>query len=371
MRVLVVNPGSSSLKLGVVEPDGAVVCDCDVACVDGQVESTPLEEFLGDVPRVDAAGVRLVHGGAAFRSSVVVDDPVLAGLWEVADLAPLHDPPALTAVEVLRRRLPGVPVVACFDTAFHTSLPPAAATYAVPWEWTERWGIRRYGFHGLSHAYASRRAAQLLGSPLATLRLVTCHLGAGASLAAVRGGVSIDTTMGFTPMEGLVMASRSGSVDPGILLWAERQLAIPPATLERILERESGLLGVSGVSGDMREVLDAADGGRERARLALAVYLHRLRAAVAAMAAAMEGLDAVVFTGGVGENSARIRRDACEGLRFLGLAIDPERNAGVGDREISPAGVPVRVLAVHSREDLEIARETRRLLTGEAAGQGR
>ena len=363
MRVLVVNPGSSSLKLGILESDDAAVAVCDVGCVEGQVESRSLEEFVVNAPRPDAAGVRLVHGGAAFRRSVVVDDAKLADLYEVADLAPLHNPPALEAVEVLRRRLPGIPIVACFDTAFHRTLPPAAATYAVPWEWTERWGIRRYGFHGLSHAYASRRAADLLGSSLERPRLVTCHLGAGASLAAVDAGVSVDTTMGFTPLDGLVMATRSGSLDPGIVLWAQRHLALSPATIERLLEWESGLLGVSGVSGDMREVLAAAE-GNERARLALELYLHRLRGGVAAMVAAMGGLDAVVFTGGVGENSPVIRREACRGLGFLGIAVDPERNDGNGDREISPAGAAARVLTVHAREDLEIARETRALLSG-------
>lgn len=364
MRVLVVNPGSSSLKLGVVEPDGAVVRDCDVNCVDGQAETATLEEFLDGLPTVDAAGVRLVHGGAAFRTAVVADDHVLAGLRQVADLAPLHNPPAITALEMLRRRLPGVPVVACFDTAFHAALPAAAAVYAVPWEWTQR-GVRRYGFHGLSHAYATRRAAELLGSPVERLRLVTCHLGAGASLAAVHGGVSVDTTMGFTPLDGLVMATRSGSVDPGVLIWAQRHLAIPPAELERVLDQRSGLLAVSGTSGDMRDVLDAAGRGDERAALALAVYLHRLRAAIAAMAAASGGIDALVFTGGVGENAARIRQDTCEGLRFLGITLDPGRNTASGDREVSPAGSSVRVVVVHAREDLEIARETRRLLTGD------
>ena len=364
MRVLVVNPGSSSLKLEVLEPDDARADFCDVGCVGGKVDSRSLEEFVATAPRPDAAGVRFVHGGAAFLQSVVVDDANLADLRKVADLAPLHNPPALDAVDVLRRRLPGIPIVACFDTAFHRTLPPAAATYAVPWEWTQRWGVRRYGFHGLSHAYASRRAADLLGSSLGTLRLVTCHLGAGASLAAVHAGVSVDTTMGFTPLEGLVMASRSGSLDPGIVFWAQRHLGLGPATVERLLERESGLLGVSGVSGDMREVLAAADRGHERARLALDVYVHRLRGGVAAMAAAMGGLDAVVFTGGVGENSAVVRRETCRGLGFLGVAIDSDRNDGVGDRNLSPPDVPARVLAVHAREDLEIARETRALLTG-------
>ena len=365
MRVLVVNPGSSSLKLGILEPDDAAAGFCDVGCAGGQVEAKPLDEFVATAPHPDAAGVRLVHGGAAFRHSVVVDDAILADLHQVADLAPLHNPPALDAVAVLRRRLPGIPIVACFDTAFHRTLPPATATYAVPWEWTERWGICRYGFHGLSHAYASRRAVELLGSSPGTLRVVTCHLGAGASLAAVDAGVSVDTTMGFTPLEGLVMASRSGSLDPGIVFWAQRHLGLGPATVERLLEQESGLLGVSGVSADMREVLSAADRGNERARLALDVYIHRLRGGVAAMAAAMGGLDAVVFTGGVGENSAVIRGETCRRLGFLGVAIDPERNDGVGDRDVSPPDVPVRVLAVHAREDLEIARETRMLLTSD------
>lgn len=371
VRVLVVNPGSSSLKLGILDADDAAAGFCDIGCVEGAVDSTSLEEFVASAPPTDAAGVRLVHGGAAFRQSVVVDDANLADLHQVADLAPLHNPPALDAVEVLRRRLPGISIVACFDTAFHRTLPPAAATYAVPWEWTQRWGIRRYGFHGLSHAYASRRAADLLGSSLDTLRLVTCHLGAGASLAAVDGGVSVDTTMGFTPLEGLVMATRSGSLDPGIVFWAQRHLALEAAAVERLLERESGLLGLSGVSEDMREVLAAADRGNERARLALNVYVHRLRGGVAAMASAMGGLHALIFTGGVGENSAVLRRETCRGLGFLGLAIDPERNDGVGDRDISPPDVTARVLAVHAREDLEIARETRALLADDGHGLGK
>ena len=368
MQVLVVNPGSSSLKLTVLGVDDDALADCDVACSEGRPDQGSLEEFLAAAPAVDAAGVRLVHGGADFRAPVVVDESVLGRLRRVADLAPLHNPPALAALELLRGRLPGVAVVACFDTAFHASLPVEAATYALPWEWTQRWGIRRYGFHGLSHAYASRRAAQLLGSSRRPLRLVTCHLGAGASLAAVRDGVSVDTTMGFTPLEGLVMATRCGSVDPGALLWAQRHLGIDPAALETVLDRESGLLGISGVSGDLREVIADADAGGERAALALGVYLHRLRAGIGAMAAALGGVDAVVFTGGVGESSARIRRDTCGPLAFLGVAIDPDENDGAGDRDVSAPGAAARVLVVHAREDLEIARETRRLLHWPAAG---
>jgi acetate kinase len=233
----------------------------------------------------------------------------------------------------------GAPVVACFDTAFHAGMPEAAAVYAVPWQWTEEYGARRYGFHGLSHAYATGQAAVLLGRPAAELQLVTCHLGAGASLAAVRFGVSVDTTMGFTPMEGLMMATRSGSVDPGLLLYVQRTHGLSAADVERMLDRESGLLGVSGVSGDMRSVLSAASGGEARAALAVDVYVHRLRRLIGAMAASLDRVDALVFTGGVGENAEVIRSRACAGWM---------------------SGVPV--LVVHAREDLQIAGEVRALL---------
>jgi acetate kinase len=368
--VLVVNPGSSSLKLHVLDPADEVLAEHDVAYPEGQAAVEELERFLAAAPPFASAGVRLVHGGPGFRGSVLVDADVLQRLDEVVDLAPLHNPPALAALSTLRRLRPELPLVACFDNSFFAGLPPAAATYAVPWAWIEKWGIRRFGFHGLSHAYASRRAAELLGHPPADLRLVTCHLGSGASLAAVAGGVPVDTTMGFTPLEGLVMATRSGSVDPGVLIWVLRHTPLSVDDLARALDRESGLLGLSGTSGDMREVLEAADRGEERAQLALNVYLHRLRAAIAAMAAAMGGVDAVVFTGGVGENSARVRAEACAGLGFLGLAVDPERNGGTGDRDIGVDRSRARVLVVGSREDREIAREVRRLVEGRVPGGG-
>jgi acetate kinase len=264
-------------------------------------------------------------------------------LRELAALAPLHQPKSLAALDAVGAALPDVPAVACFDTAFHATLPEAASTYALPAEWRERWGIRRYGFHGLSHAWASRRAG---GG-----RVVTCHLGAGASLAAVRDGRCVDTTMGFTPLEGLVMATRSGSVDPGLLLWLLEETGMAERDLANALEHESGLLALAGTA-DMRVVV--ARGG-----LALDVYLHRLRAHIAAMTAALGGLDALVFTGGVGEHSPEVRAGAAAGLGFLGVQIDPERNAR-GDEEIG--GPPVRVLVVEAREDLEIARGTRRVL---------
>ncbi len=365
MRVLVVNAGSSSLKLRLLDRADRVLEAADLPVAGPEAVAEPLGELLGTVGEIDAAGHRIVHGGARFTASAVLDDAVAGELRGLSDLAPLHNPPALAGVETLRRLRPGVPEVACFDTAFHASLPPAAATYAVPWAWTERHGIRRFGFHGLSHAHAARRAAELLARPAGELRTVTCHLGAGASLAAVAGGVSVDTTMGFTPLEGLVMATRAGSVDPGALLYAQRHLGLAPDQLERVLDRDSGLLGVSGVSGDVRAVQRAADQGHQRARLALAVHAHRLRAGIAAMAAAMGGLDALVFTGGVGEHQPRVREAACDGLAFLGVALDPAVNrAAAADADLSPPGARARVLLVQAREDLEIARETRRLLGG-------
>jgi acetate kinase len=276
----------------------------------------------------------------------------------------------VAAIRALQRLSPDLPQVACFDTAFHATLADEAAIYAVPWEWTRRWELRRYGFHGLSHAWASRRGAELLGRRHGGQRLVTAHLGSGASLAAVVGGRSVDTTMGFTPLEGLVMSTRSGSLDPGMLLWLHDQGGLAPDAIWQALERESGLLGVSGRSGDLRVVLDAADDGDDRARLAYGIYMHRLRALIASMAAAMRGLDGLVFTGGAGENSARLRADACQGLEFLGVALDGaanEQHDGLADRLVSPAGAAVAVAVVTAREDVEIARLVREVLGWPAA----
>ena len=320
-----------------------------------------LSAFLDEAPSPDAAGHRVVHGGEEFTEPVLVDGAVERRLDDLEDLAPLHNPPALMMIRALRRLRPRLPSVCCFDTAFHGTLPPAAATYALPAAWRERWPLRRFGFHGLSHAYASRRAGEILGRPTSELRIVTAHLGAGASLAAVAGGGSVDTTMGFTPLEGLVMATRAGSVDPGLLLWVQRHGDLDPVAVESALERESGLLGLSRRSGDMRELIAAAADGDQRCAAAIEVYLHRLRAGIAAMAAAMDGVDALVFTGGVGEGSALVRRSACAGLGFLGLAIDVEANetAEGQDADISPASAGARVLVVRAREDLEIAAQVR------------
>ena len=327
MRVLVANAGSSSLKLSLLDADDAELWT-----------GSATEELAGLPERPDVVGHRIVHGGQRFRSAVRLDGEMLTALRELTALAPLHQPKSLAAVDAVSRALPDVPAVACFDTAFHATLPPAAATYALPREWRERYGVRRFGFHGLSHAYATGRAREM--APAAR-RVITCHLGAGASLCAVLDGRSIDTTMGFTPLEGLAMATRSGSVDPGLLLWLQEQAEIAPGDMADALEHESGLLGLAGTA-DMRELIERDD---PDARLALDVYLHRLRAGIGAMAASLGGLDALVFTGGVGENSPRVRELACEGLAHLGV---PDH---------------VAVLVISAREDVEIARQTRALMS--------
>ena len=364
MRVLVVNAGSSSLKLRVLDEDGGVVATRDLPAPQGSGDAAIVAGALDGVEAIEAIGHRVVHGGAEFTHAVLIDAAVIDRIAGLADLAPLHQPNAVLGIHAVRGVFPGLPEVACFDTAFHARIPAAAATYAVPREWSERWGLRRFGFHGLSHAYAARRAAELLGLDPAGLRIVTCHLGAGASLAAVRDGRSVDTTMGFTPMEGLVMATRAGDVDPGMLLWIQRQLGASPDEISATLTHHAGLLGMAGTA-DMREVLERAAAGDADAALALDVYVHRLRAAIARMAAALNGLDVLVFTGGVGENAPVVRRLAAEGLSFLGVAVDPELNAGGPvDREIGAVDAAARALVVAAREDVEIARETRAVVRG-------
>jgi acetate kinase len=361
VRVLVANAGSSSLKLSLLDSDDSALWARELAAPRASVEREPVADALAELPAApDVVGHRIVHGGERFRAAARLDRDVLAALRELTALAPLHQPKSLAAVEAVAGALPGVPTVACFDTAFHASLPAEAATYALPRQWRERFRVRRYGFHGLSHSYAARRAGELSPAPT---RLVSCHLGAGASLCAVRDGRSVDTTMGFTPLEGLAMATRSGTVDPGLLLWLQQHEGMSASEMADALEHHSGLLGLAGTS-DMRELLARDD---SRAGLALGVYLHRLRAGIGAMAATLEGLDALVFTGGVGERSARVRELACEGLSHLGVAIDASRNGAVeGDADVRASGSGVAVLVVRAREDLEIARQARALLRPQA-----
>ena len=326
------NAGSSSLKLRLLGPDDEVVWSRDL-----EPDSGELAAALDEAGQADASGHRIVHGGPQHGAAQRVDDALVEELRALTVLAPLHQPPALDALEAVRRARPELPAVACFDTAFHATLPEAARTYALPAPWRERLGLRRYGFHGLSHAYASRRAAELVPG---ARRIVTCHLGAGASLAAVLEGRSIDTTMGFTPLAGLVMATRSGDVDPGLLVWLLERGEVDVAELGDALEHRSGLQGLAG-SADMRAVLARAQGGDEVAQLAFDTYVHRLRAGIGAMAAALGGVDALVFTGGVGEHAPEVRDASTDGLGLLGDAP---------------------VLVVEAREDVEIARGVRSVL---------
>lgn len=363
MRVLVVNAGSSSLKVSLVAGDDSTIVERDFVASGGRFDGSELRAAVHEMEGVGAVGHRVVHGGPRYPTSVRVDAQLIDYLRSISDLAPLHLPASLAGIAAVQALLPGVPAVACFDTAFHSNLPPAASTYAIPLEWRTRLGIRRYGFHGFSHAYAARRCAELLRRPEASLRVVTCHLGAGASLAAVIGGRSVDTTMGFTPMEGLVMATRSGTVDPGMVLWLQRHEGLTEPELNEALDLRSGLYALAGVA-DMEEVVRRASAGEDRSRLAFDVYVHRLRSGIASMASAMNGLDAVVFTGGVGEHSAPVRAEAIDGLRFLGLEISPELNVNVsGDTDISAPGAAVKTLVVRAREDVEVARDVRRVIS--------
>ncbi len=364
MRVLVVNAGSSSVKVGVVEGGDRLGPHADLGAP-GADMADRLGEFVEGAGTLDAAGHRIVHGGARFRESVLLDATSRGELAGLAALAPLHNPPALAAVERLEQVCPGLASVACFDTAFHAGMPAEASSYALPAEWVTRWGIRRYGFHGLSCTWAVGRAAQLLGWPANRGRLVVCHLGAGASATAVADGRSVDTTMGFTPMEGLVMATRPGDVDPGVISWLLAH-GVRLDELEDALQHRSGLAALSGdAGGDMRVVLERRGAGSGPAGDAVGVYLHRLRGKIAAMAAAMGGLDALVFTGGIGENSTVVRAETCAGLGWLGVAIDEGANdrAAGHDGDISAAGVTVPTVVVRAREDLVIAAECHRLLS--------
>jgi acetate kinase len=388
MNVMVINTGSSTVKFSLIESDGERVL------LDGQADwaSPParltlhragqspavhelpeaghgaavraaLAQLAGGPDEVAAVGHRIVHGGPRYTASVRITPQVMADLAALTDLAPLHVPVNLEGIAAAEAEWPGVPQVAVFDTAFHSTLPPEARTYALPHAWTEDWGLRRYGFHGLSHAYCAGRAAQLLGRPVAGLRLVICHLGQGCSLSAVRDGRCVDTSMGFTPLDGVVMGTRSGAVDPGLLLYVLRHKGISVEEVDRALNGQAGLLGLSGVSGDMRRVLEAARQGHAGARLALDVYAHRLRQTIGAFAATLGGLDALVFTAGVGEHSPDVRAAACRGLEFLGVELDAATNAGCRpDADIAAAAARVRVLVIATREDLTVVRETVRVL---------
>jgi acetate kinase len=365
--VLVANAGSSSSKLSILDGTNQLLTHRELPGVDHVDRAeirAGIREFVAEAgATIDIVAHRIVHGGTAFTGPVHLDADVRSRLAKYNDLAPLHQAKSLVLLDEVTAALPGVPAVACFDTAFHHTIPPRAYTYALPAEWRARWRVRKYGFHGLSHAYATGRATSLAGGNRPGLRIISCHLGAGASVAAVVGGRCVDTTMGFTPLDGLVMATRSGAVDPGLVLWLEEHERLAPQRIATALEYESGLFGLAGTS-DMREIEARTRAGDEIAAAALDVYLHRLVTAIGSMAAAAGGLDVLLFTGGVGENSATVRARAASALGWLGVTIDALVNIGKGpaDRDISASGATVRSVVVQAREDIEMARQARRLL---------
>ncbi|WP_414541805.1 acetate kinase [Nostoc sp. CCY0012] len=320
-------------------------------------------KVIDHLSEIDVVGHRIVHGGQEYRKSVVITENVKQTISNLSSLAPAHNPAALEGIEAIEQSLGDVTQVAVFDTGFHASLPDAAAIYPGPYEWVEQ-GIRRYGFHGISHQYCSGRAAQILNRDLASLKLITCHLGNGCSLAAIKNGRSVDTTMGFTPLDGLMMGSRSGAVDPGILIYLLRQSNYSAERLDYVLNKDSGLRGISGVSSDLPQVIEAIAQGNYRAQLAWDMYVHRLRAGIGSMLASLGGLDALVFTAGIGEKSPGIRQAACEAFGFLGLKVDPSKNQQQPvDEDIATEDSQIRVLVIKTQEDWAIAQQCWQLVT--------
>ncbi len=399
MKILVLNSGSSSQKSALYEISGALPEQPPAAVWEGKIEwnadradiqarnsqgarlkgcvkvasrANAIKQLLDTLwngklrvvsapSEIDAVGHRIVHGGKDFEKATAITPEVKSAVARMSAFAPLHNRAELEGIDIIEKRLGAVLQVAVFDTGFHSRLPEAAAVYPGPFEWLAQ-GIRRYGFHGINHQYCAERTAQLLGKDLRSLKLVTCHLGNGCSLAAIRDARSIDTTMGFTPLEGLMMRTRSGSVDPGILTYLMRQGPLTGEELDDLLNTKSGLLGISGVSSDMRQIVTAMKDGHPRAKLAFEIFVHRLQTAIGAMIAALGGIDALVFTAGIGENSPEVRAAACANFGFLGLKLDPAKNSqSPADQEISPSDSGVRVLIVRAQEDWAIARDCWRL----------
>ncbi|MFA6696919.1 MAG: acetate kinase [Clostridiales bacterium] len=400
MKILIINAGSSSLKYQLIDMDNENVLAKGNAERIGIKDSLLTHEVMGkekfkisknfndhteaikeviktlisadkgvitDMSEIGAVGHRVVHGGERFKESVLIDDEVMDAIRANIDLAPLHNPANIMGIEACMKIMPGVPMSAVFDTAFHQTMPREAFLYAIPYESYLKHGIRRYGFHGTSHKYVSLRAAQILNRPIEELKIVTCHLGNGSSIAAVKHGKSIDTSMGFTPLDGLPMGTRSGSIDPAIVSYLMEKEDLTIDETSEYLNKQSGVLGISGVSSDFRDLADAAADNVERAKLALEVFNYRVKKYIGEYAAAMGGIDCVVFTAGIGENTPAIREESCQGLEFLGIKVDPVKN---NSKEIqtSKEGIvstddtPVKVLVVPTNEELMIARETINLL---------
>jgi len=396
MKVFVINCGSSSLKYqlinmeneeveakGIVERIGIsgsvlkhqtkngekVTIEEDMPthkeALKSVIDALMHEKYgvIKDMKEINAVGHRVVHAGEKFACSVVITEEVINALKECIDLAPLHNPPNILGIEACQQLMPGVPMVGVFDTAFHQTMPKEAYIYALPYELYEKYRVRRYGFHGTSHKYVSLRAADMLGKDIKELKIVTCHLGNGASVTAVKNGKSVDTSMGFTPLEGLAMGTRCGDIDPAIVKFISEKEKLDLNGVDKLLNKQSGVLGVSGVSSDFRDIEEAAAKGNERAKLALDIFAYRVRKYIGAYAAAMGGIDAIVFTAGLGENSPEMRASICEGLEFLGVEIDEEKNNVRGKEvDISKDGSKVRVLLIPTNEELMIARDTKELI---------
>lgn len=323
---------------------------------------------LSSPKEVDVAGHRVVHGGQTFKQPTVITSQVKSAIAGMSAFAPLHNRAELQGIEIVEQTIGAIPQVAVFDTSFHSNLPEAAAVYPGPYEWLSR-GIRRYGFHGINHQYCGERAAQLLGRDLNSLKLITCHLGNGCSLAAIQYGRSVDTTMGFTPLDGLMMGTRSGAVDPGVLTFLMRQDGLSSQQLDDLLNKKSGLLGISGISSDMRQIIKEMKVGNARAKLAFEIFVHRLQSSIGAMIAVLGGVDALVFSAGIGENSPEVRAAACATLGFAGVNLDSSKNAQTSrDQDISLAGSPVRVLVIRAQEDWAIAKECWRMVPAKTHG---
>lgn len=396
MNILVINCGSSSLKYQLINAETEHVLAkglCDRIGIENSFikqtaegkEPVVLSRNLPDhqtaiaevvnaltdgeigvissLSDISAVGHRVVHGGEHFHASVIIDDAVMKAIEDCVPLAPLHNPPNIVGIRACQAAMPGVPQVAVFDTAFHQTMPQEAFVYAIPYEYYKKYSVRKYGFHGTSHKYVSQRAAAMLGKPIEETKIITCHLGNGGSITAVHGGRSVDTSMGFTPLDGLVMGTRSGIIDPAVLLYVMENEGLTPNEMNTLLNKKSGLLGVSGVSSDMRDVTEAMQNGNEQAALALKLFSYRVRSFIGQYAAVMNGVDAIVFTAGIGENDKACRLACLKGLDYLGVAVDPKKNdQRGGEFEISTADSKVKVYVIATNEELAIARETLQLV---------
>lgn len=396
-KILVINSGSSSLKFQLIDVDAGECLAkglCDRIGISNSYlkytrygkESIILERnfedhkdafkeailaltnkdfgVISDMSEIAAVGHRVVHGGEKFHDSVIIDDDVIKAIKECSELAPLHNPANVAGIEACKEIMPDTPMVAVFDTAFHQTMPKHAFLYALPYEMYEKYGVRKYGFHGTSHKYVAERAAAMLNKPLETLRLITCHLGNGASICAIKNGKSVDTSMGFTPLAGLVMGTRSGTIDPAVVFFLMEKGKMSVSEVNEYLNKKSGVLGISGVSSDFRDIQEAADNGNERAQLAIDVFCYRVKKYIGEYSAVTGGIDAVVFTAGIGENNDIVREKVLQGLEYMGILVDWEKNKAANGKEvdISAPGATIRTLVIPTNEELAIAKECMKLL---------